>query len=356
VASSLSVDDITALHDDVRRCAEVAGLVYIDGEEAGLTRQRRGTGFSYSLAGRVISDRAVRARIAELAIPPAWTKVWISPDPDGHILATGLDDRGRKQYIYHPRWRTLRDLVNFYRLIMFAEALPKIRRYVNQQLRRRTLDRDRVIAAMIAILDATYIRIGNEVYAEENESFGLSTLTQQHVRLSGSRATLAFPAKSGRDADLVIESAPVVRLLRELVAVPGPRLFVVDGTTIDSDDVNAALLELCGEHLTAKDFRTWGGTLSAFTYLRARQQTERPLDKVALEAVDEAAHALGNTRTVARAHYVHPHVLETFTERTFAEYLQASRPRRTPLLEPDERALDAFLKALFAGEFSLRVA
>ncbi len=350
----MQASEINALHDDARRCAEVAGLVYVDGELPGIGRRRSGTGFSYSDAKKKrLTDAEVKARIAALAIPPAWKKVWICPDADGHILATGEDERGRKQYIYHPRWRMLRDLINFYRLIMFAQALPKIRKHYRAQLRRRTLDTERVVAGMIAILDATYIRIGNDVYAEENDSFGLSTLTAEHVTIAGHNVTLAFPAKSNKDALITITDAAIVRLIEQLIEQPGDRLFVVDGEIIDSDDVNKALLDVSGEHITAKDFRTWGGTLTAFTYLRARRHTERPVEKVAIEAVDEAAEALGNTRTVARAHYVHPHVLETFTEHTFEDYLQASKPARTPLLESDERALAAFLQTLFTTEFSL---
>ena len=350
----MKVDEINELHDDARRCAEVAGLVYVDGEVPGIGRRRAGTGFSYRDAGKKpLTDAEVKARIAALAIPPAWKKVWICPDADGHILATGEDERGRKQYIYHPRWRMLRDLINFYRLIMFAQALPKIRKHYRTQLRRRTLDRERAIAGMIAILDATYIRIGNEIYAEENDSFGLSTLTPKHLTLTGHNVTLAFPAKSNKDALITIEDASIARLLTDLTKLPGERLFVVDGEVIESDDVNRTLLAVSGEHITAKDFRTWGGTLTAFTYLRARRNSERPSEKLVLEAVDEAAGALGNTRTVARAHYVHPHVLETFTEHTFEDYLRASKPARTPLLESDERALAAFLQTLFTSEFSL---
>jgi DNA topoisomerase-1 len=350
----VDVKEINELHDDARRCAEVAGLVYVEGEAPGISRRRAGKGFSYQdVAKKRLTDAEVKARIVALAIPPAWQKVWICPDPDGHILATGEDERGRKQYIYHPKWRTIRDLINFYRLMMIAQALPKIRKHYRAQLRRRTLDTERVVAGMIAILDATYIRIGNDVYAEENDSFGLSTLTEQHVTIEGHNVTFAFPAKSNKDARITITDAAVVRLIEQLLAAPGERLFVVDGEVIDSDLVNKTLLRVSGEHITAKDFRTWGGTLTAFTYLRARRHTERPLEKVAVEAVDEAAEVLGNTRTVARAHYVHPHVLETFTEHSFEDYLKASKPARTPLLEPDERALAAFLQTLFTTEFSL---
>jgi DNA topoisomerase-1 len=295
---SLRLDQLTELHGDPRRCAELAGLVYVEGAPPGIRRRRRGTTFSYCDSTRAAVDPAVKLRCVELAVPPAWQQVWICADANGHILATGQDDRGRKQYIYHPRWRELRDVINAYRLLVLAQALPKIRAHVQTQLRRRTLDRDRVIAGMIRILDTAYLRIGNEVYAEENESFGLSTLTPQHVSVHRKHVVFAFPAKSGKDAEARIDDVRIARLVAELVETPHQRLFSVDGAPIDSSDVNAALREICGELVTAKDFRTWGGTLAAFTYLRERRDSDQKAAKVAVEAVDEAAETLRNTRAV----------------------------------------------------------
>jgi DNA topoisomerase I len=351
---SFTVDEINELHADVRRCAEVAGLTYITGEEPGMTRSRRGKGFSYrDPRNRPLTDTEVKSRILELAIPPAWRKVWICPEPDGHILATGEDDRGRKQYIYHPRWRAIRDMLNFYRLILFANHLSDIRSYTSEQLRRRTLNRDRVIAAMIRILDESYIRIGNEAYAEENDSYGLSTLTRRHVALHGDEISFSFPAKSGKAWDVSMTDRGVARVVAALLEQRSRRLFTVDGKPVGSAEVNHVLFEVTGEHITAKDFRTWGGTLAAFGYLEDRLNAERAREKVAIAAVDEAAETLGNTRTVARAHYVHPHVLETYTERTFGDYLARSKPRRLAGLEPDEQRLAGFLIELFDTEFSL---
>jgi len=352
----LDVTELVELHEDARRCAEVAGLLYVDVDQPGIRRQRRGKGFSYhgltddtgDHASAV--DAAVKTRIGELAIPPAWQHVWICADPNGHILATGQDDRGRKQYIYHPAWRELRDEINFYRLLVLAEALPKIRAHVQAQLRRRKLDRERTIAGMIGILDASYIRIGNETYAEENESFGLSTLTQQHVTVHSRSVTFDFPAKSGTNVAVRIDDARIVRLVRELLAAPHQRLFTVEGAPIDSADLNATLLAVCGEHITAKDFRTWGGTLAAFSYLREGHGADRAASKVAVEAVDEAADALHNTRAVARAHYVHPHLLRAYVDGSFEDYLRHSPPTHTPHLTPAERALQALLQSLFANE------
>ncbi|MCW2525347.1 MAG: topoisomerase [Pseudonocardiales bacterium] len=350
----LSLDEIGELHADNRRCAEVAGLVYVMGTEKGLRRKRAGKKFAYyDDKMRSLASAEVKARITELAIPPAWKKVWICPSEDGHILATGEDERGRKQYIYHPTWRAMRDMLNFYRLIQFSAHLGEIRDHVDAQLRRRSYDRDQVMAAMIRIIDICYIRIGNEKYAEENNSFGLSTLTRKHVRVSGSTVSMAFPAKSGKAWQVEIKDKGVARVITVLRAQRTPRLFTVDGHRIRSGDVNDRLLELTGTHLTAKNFRTWGGTLAAFTYLRNELDSQRSAEKIAVEAVDAAATTLGNTRSVARAHYVHPHVLETYTQHTFAEYLERAQPVKGKGLSRDERQLTAFLAELFEKEFSL---
>ena len=351
---ALTINEINQLHADNQRCAEVAGLVYVVNGEPGLSRRRSGKGFRYNdHENAPMSSVEVKARITALAIPPAWRKVWICPREDGHILATGEDERGRKQYIYHPTWRAMRDMLNFYRLIVFAAQLPKIRAYTEEQLRRRTVDRDQVIAAMIRIIELSFIRIGNEKYAEENNSFGLSTLQRRHVRVDGATVTMAFPAKSGKAWDVTITDKGVARVVKQLRAQRTKQLFTVDGRRIRSGEVNERLLHLTGEHLTAKNFRTWGGTLAAFTYLRNRLDSTRPAEKVAVEAVDSAAETLGNTRTVARAHYVHPHVLHTYTEHTFAEYLARAKPVRRPGLTKDERELTAFLTELFETEFEL---
>jgi DNA topoisomerase-1 len=351
---TLTVEQLNELHSDNRRCAELTGLVYIVGDEPGLHRTRSGKGFRYQDDRRApLSSAEVKTRIVELAIPPAWKKVWICPNEDGHILATGEDERGRKQYIYHPTWRAMRDMLNFYRLIVFSAHLAEIRRHTTVQLRRRTVDRDHVLAAMVRIIDLSFIRIGNEKYAEENNSYGLSTLTRKHVTVKGSTVTLAFPAKSGKAWNVTVTDKNVARVVRHLRAQHTERLFTVDGHRLKSGDVNALLAELTGEHLTAKSFRTWGGTLAAFTYLRARLDSNRPAEKLVVEAVDEAAETLGNTRTVARAHYVHPHVLLTYTEHTFGDYLARSKPKRIRGLTKDERALTAFLSELFNAEFSL---
>jgi DNA topoisomerase I len=341
---------ISELYEDAERCAKAAGLVYVATDEPGIARLRRGRGFSYREAdGSIVTAADVRARIAELAIPPAWRNVWICPSPDGHILATGEDDRGRKQYLYHPKWRALRDLLNSYRLIVVAEQLPTIRSHVSAQLRRRTFDRDRVLAAMVRIVDSSGIRIGSEVYAEENESFGLSTLTRRHAAVRGPRIEFDFPAKSGKRARIEVRDAQVAGVVRQLAEQRRRRLFTVDGKPIDAAEVNDLLHDLTGEHVTAKDFRTWRGTRIAFNYLRTHRDHDP--DAAVLAAVDLAAEELRNTRAVARDHYIHPHLLQTFTAGTFGDYLKAARRRPRPLLDPDEQSLLAFLRVLLAHEY-----
>src|SRR4051812_40069391 len=207
---------LRALLSDNEACAQAAGLHYVDNRGIGYVRLRCGRGFRYLDANGKAVDADTRSRIVALAIPPAWREVWVSPDWDAHLLATGVDDRGRRQYLYHDRWRGFRDLVNFYRLTETGRQLTGVRTEVDSQLRRRTLDRSRVVAAMLRMVDLTGIRIGNEVYAEENDTVGLCTLQKRHVRIDGTTLRLRFPAKSGRQADIVLQDAAVLRVVSAL--------------------------------------------------------------------------------------------------------------------------------------------
>jgi DNA topoisomerase-1 len=338
-------DRIAELYGDHERCASVAGLVYVTGEEPGIHRRRSGRGFRYTDArGRSVTDKALKTRIEELVIPPAWRNVWICPNDDGHIMAIGEDDRGRKQYIYHERWRDLRDQLNFYRLISFGEHLPEIRRHVASQLRRRTFDRDQVLAGMIRIIDTSGIRIGSEVYAEENDSFGLSTLTRKHITIRRDSVQLSFPSKSGHQAEVALHDRSVARLVDRLAQHRSRRLFTIDGRQLDAAEVNERLEQITGAHITAKDFRTWRGTLAAFSYLEGLRKVGSDPEPHLVAAADATAEALGNTRAVARAHYIHPHVLEAFADGTFKDQVRAGGAHRQPELSLDERRLFGFLK------------
>lgn len=342
--AGVSVADLVALYEDNERCASAVGLRYVLGDVPGLRRVRRGRGFSYVDAqGRPV-PREVRARIEALVIPPAWTDVWISLDDDAHLLATGQDDRGRKQYLYHERWREFRDLLNFYRLIDVGQRLPAVRAHVAEQMRRRTVDRDRVLATMLRIVDLCGLRVGSEAYADENDSYGLTTLTKKHVAVDGDRVHFCFPAKSGQQADVHLDDRPVATVLRALLAQPGRRLFAPGRKPVAADELNARLGGLAGAHVTAKDFRTWKGTVTAFSVLTRHLPPGPDAEQRVLAAVDAASEALGNTRAVARAHYVHPHVTGSYLDGSFADLQR--RPARITGLTLDERRLLPFLQAL----------
>jgi DNA topoisomerase-1 len=335
---------IARLYDDPQECARIASLRYVSPDEPGLTRIRRGRGFSYrDPHGATVVDVQVRQRIDRLAIPPAWRNVWICASEDGHLLAVGEDDRGRKQYVYHERWRSIRDQLNFYRLIGFGDALPVIRADVDKQLRRRTMDGDRVLAAMLRIIDRVGLRVGNEVYAEENESYGLTTLMKRHVEVRGSTTYFRFPGKSGKEADVALNDPGVARVVANLLQQRGRRLFTVDGAPVASEVINGRLAELTGAHLTAKDFRTWHGTTTVFRHLRAQLPADHDAETHVLAAIDAAALALNNTRAVARAHYVHPEVVDGYTSGELAAFLRGRRVRTGGWLDPDEQLLLGYL-------------
>ena len=350
---------IATLYDDPEECARLASLRYVSPDQPGMTRLRRGKGFTYRNAdGTTIVDVTIRDRIQKLAIPPAWRDVWICTWEDAHILAVGNDDRGRRQYIYHERWRSLRDQLNFYRLIGFGDALPTVRADVDKQLRRRAFDVDRVLGAMLRIIDLTGLRVGNEVYAEENESYGLTTLTKRHVQVHGDAIDFRFPAKSGKRAELTVRDAGAARVVETLLAQRSKRVFTVDGEPIESDDINARLASLTGAHLTAKDFRTWLGTATVFRHLRRYLPAGDDADQHVLAAIDAAALTLNNTRSVARSHYVHPDVVDGYTSGELAEFLAGRRMRATRWLDVDERLLLAYLSHCLeqrAGNLGLAV-
>lgn len=347
----ITVEQIVEMYEDAQRCAQAAGLRYVSPDEPGIRRIRRGRGFSYVDADGKSVAAQVRIRLQALAIPPAWQDVWICAYEDGHLLAIGTDERGRRQYRYHDNWRTFRDLLNFYRLVDLGPRLPKIRDAVAVQLRRRTIDRDHVLAAMIRIVDACGLRVGSEEYAEENASYGLSTLNKKHVRVDGGVVLFDFPAKSGKQARVSLPDRQVARVVTMLLQQPGRRLFSMAGSPITADELNRRLGELAGAKVTAKNFRTWHGTRVAFASLRKHlppPEDTATREQRVLNAVDAASDFLNNTRAVARGHYVHPHVIEAYLDGSFPELLALRRPPRAPGLDSDERALVGFLGTLLA--------
>jgi DNA topoisomerase IB len=308
--AEVSEEQLTAAHD--------AGLRYVGDDEPGYARRVFGDWFEYyDERGREIEDDGTIERIDRLAIPPAYTDVWICPDPRGHLQATGRDARGRKQYRYHPDWRQTRDHDKFSRIIAFGEKLSRLRRRLARDLALRGLPRDKVLALVVSVLAETLIRVGNHEYARQNNSFGLTTLRNRHVRFPRGAAIFEFRGKSGKDHVVEFEDEGLAKLLRRCQQLPGQKLFqYLDeaGTPrpIGSGDVNDYLREACGEAFTAKDFRTWGGTLAAIkSFVRnppPEGASERTLAALQNAAVKEVAKQLGNTPAVCRASYIHPAV------------------------------------------------
>ena len=283
----------------------------------GIRRQRRGKGFSYTGPdGKPITDRVTLRRIRSLVIPPAWTDVWICPNPDGHLQAVGRDARGRRQYRYHPRWRQVRDERKFDRSLAFAEALPRIRKAVEKDLSLAGLPRRKVVATVVRLLETTLARIGNTEYAKQNGSFGLTTLRTRHINLNGSEVRFRFRGKGGKEHDVSVREPSVARVIRHCVDLPGYELFQYideDGErrTIDSSDVNEYLREASGDDFTAKDFRTWAGTLLAARHLAGLEPLELGAHgkPSAVSAAQMVAEHLGNTPAICRKCYIPPAVL-----------------------------------------------
>jgi DNA topoisomerase IB len=299
----------------------VPGLRYVTDAEPGLRRRRAGKGFAYLRAnGRRVADAATRERIRALAIPPAWTDVWICADARGHVQATGRDARGRKQYRYHARWRATRDAGKFARLVEFGERLPALRRRLAKDLRRRGLPRAKVLAVAVELLAGTLIRVGNDEYARTNASFGLTTLRDRHVHFPGNgQARFRFRGKAGLEHEVAVDDARLTRLLRHCQQLPGQALLQYVGDdgkpkAIGSGDVNDYLRAAMGADFTAKDFRTWGGTLAAIVACvrtpRPRHGGERARAAALNAAVKCVAEQLRNTPAVCRGSYIHPAVLE----------------------------------------------
>jgi DNA topoisomerase-1 len=299
----------------------VPGLRYSNDRRPGITRHRAGRGFTYrDPAGLTIRDAGELSRIRSLAVPPAWTDVWISPVPNGHLQATGRDARGRKQYRYHARFRGRRETAKYERLIAVAKALPRIRARVDKDLARPGLDREKVLAAVVRLLELTLIRVGNDEYARLNRSFGLTTLRDRHASVRGSSVRFRFKGKSGKHHEVGLRDRRLAGIVRRCQDLPGQELFQYvgeDGEPVDiaSDDVNDYLREIAPD-VTAKDFRTWAGTVLAYRALRALDppESDRQASRNVVAAIRETADLLGNTPAVCRKAYVHPVVVEAYLD------------------------------------------
>jgi DNA topoisomerase-1 len=330
---------------DPQLAADAAGLRYVTADARGITRKRAGTGFSYAdTAGKAIRDRVVLDRIHKLAIPPAWTQVWICPQANGHLQATGLDARGRKQYRYNDEFRALRETAKFEHILVFAQTLPHIREQVAKDMARHGLPREKVLATVVHLLETTLVRVGNKDYAKANGSYGLTTLRDAHVDVTGGTLHFHFKGKSGKAWNLKISDRRVANIVRACQELPGQQVFEyldADGAVqgVDSAEVNAYLKEITGREITAKDFRTWFGTVAAAVALHARGAPA--LKKTAREVIGDVAARLGNTPAICRKCYIHPEVLSAYEGGELALRLRGNG--RKFALSAEEAAVYRFL-------------
>lgn len=331
--------------------ARLAGLRYSKNHEPGYRRQMRGKKVQYvDQAGRIVRNPQKLARFAALAIPPAWTEVWICKSEQGHLQATGRDARGRKQYRYHPQWRTTRDQLKYERIITFAQRLPRIRRRVDRDLRLPGLPREKVLAAVVRLLDCTHIRVGGEQYERDNGSYGLATIKDRHVAVRGPHMLIRFRGKLGKQREVQLNDARLAKIVRQCRDLPGQDLFQYQDEQravrdVTSLDVNDYLREISGDSFTAKDFRTWVATTLAIDSLLNCLETasQAAAKRNVNAALDVAAEQLGNTRAVCRKSYVHPGVLQAYLDGTLGQPRRAGRT--AGLLASEARAL-AVLKRL----------
>ncbi|MDL2357043.1 MAG: DNA topoisomerase IB [Pseudomonadota bacterium] len=337
-------------NSDPGAAAKSAGLRYVTDRMRGIARVADGARFAYVAAdGAPLTDAATLARIKSLAIPPAWTDVWICPLAHGHLQATGRDARGRKQYRYHPRWRSVRDEAKYERMLSFGKALPQIRAAVDAALALPGLPREKVLATIVRLLEVTMMRIGNEEYARTNHSFGLTTLRSRHVKVAGKAVEFRFRGKSGVFHTVRLEDRRLARIIARTRELPGQELFQYlddDGVrhTVDSADVNEYLRAISGEEYTAKDFRTWSGTVLAALALQqfAIADSEAQARKNIVRAIESVAARLGNTPTVCRKCYVHPAVIDAYLDGSIARVL--GERAALPALSPEEAAVLALLQ------------
>ena len=321
---------------DPAQSAKDAGLRYVSDSQPGISRKRQGKGFRYlDASGKAVRDKETLARIRSLVIPPAWNEVWICANPRGHLQVTGRDARGRKQSRYHPRWREVRDETKYEKMIAFGVALPAIREQVERDLALPGLPRPKILATIVRLMETTYIRVGNDEYARENHSYGLTTMRNRHVHVEGSTITFKFQGKSGIKHKVDLSDRRLARIIQRCQDIPGYELFQYmdsDGETraVDSSDVNDYLREISRQDFTAKDFRTWAGTLLACTSLRGFEEfeNEKQAKSNVVQTIKDVAGRLGNTPSVCRKCYVHPAVLECYFQGSFSTSFRKRVRRR----------------------------
>lgn len=356
-AIALTHKDYLKIDRDYQQAAIIADLVYVNDSLPGISRVKKGKGFSYVLANRSIQSKEELERIRKLAIPPAWQKVWICPVSNGHIQATGFDLRNRKQYKYHTLWHALRHETKFHRLYEFGRCLPKLRARIEEDMARKELCQEKVIALVVSLMERTYIRIGNSGYEKLYGSYGLTTLKDKHVSVNGGNISFCFKGKKGITHKITLENKRLAKAVRACRDIPGKELFQYyddSGTrrTIDSGMVNSYLKEAIGMDCTAKDFRTWAGSLHILWAFKSAGDalTITESKKKVVQALDYVSEKLGNTRTVCRKYYVHPVLISLYEENNLQSYLKGLEEIETPDdnsgLTNSERVLMKILKTL----------
>jgi DNA topoisomerase-1 len=355
--AELSHKEFLKIDKDYTKAAKMADLVYVSDKDPGITRQKKGTGFAYYLDGKQVKDEQTLERINKLVIPPAWTNVWICKKEDGHIQATGIDAKGRKQYRYHPHWNLLRNETKFHRLFEFGKILPSIRLKVEEDLSKKQLSEEKVLATVVSLMERTFIRVGNDDYEKLYGSYGLTTLKDKHVKVNGSTVQFSFKGKKGVYHNITLKNPKLARLVKQCRDIPGKELFQYfdsDGTrrSIDSGMVNQYIKEASGGDFTAKDFRTWAGTLHILQCFCSldNPETDAACKKNIVSALDEVSHKLGNTRTVCKKYYVHPGIIKLYEDRSLSKYLkeldEIEKDDHLTGLTSEERVLMKILKQL----------
>jgi len=353
----LSHKEFLKIDKDYSKAAKVADLVYVNDKDPGINRLKKGKGFVYIYDEKPLKRKAEIERIRKLAIPPAWTNVWICANSNGHIQATGFDIRGRKQYRYHSMWNVLRNETKFHRLYEFGKVLPSIRLKLEEDLVKKELTEEKVLATVVSLMERTSIRIGSEEYEKTNGSYGLTTLKDNHVKIEGDNMVFCFKGKKGIEHKIPLKNKRLARMVKQCRDIPGKELFQyydAEGNrkSIDSGMVNRYIKDASGGDFTAKDFRTWAGTLNIIRAFRSmgEAETDSECKKNILAALDEVSKQLGNTRTVCKKYYVHPGVIKLYEDKSLLKYLgeldKIEEPDDLAGLASEERVLMKILKQL----------
>lgn len=354
---NISHDEFVEITKDYSRAAEVAKLVYVSDKEQGIIRIKKDKGFSYKFKNGILKDKKQLERINKLVLPPAWENVWICYYDNGHLQATGYDARNRKQYRYHALWNTLRNETKFHRMYEFGKALPQLRLQVEEDMQLKELCERKVLATVISLMERTYIRVGNAEYEKANGSFGLTTLKDKHVKINGNEITFAFTGKRGIAHKISLHNKRLAKAVKDCRDIPGKELFQYytengERKSIDSTMLNNYIHDVTGADFSAKDFRTWAGSLQMLRSLKALEKADTASNRKSniVQALDEVSVKLGNTRTVCKKYYVHPGIIDLYDKDEISKYLKEldgiEEPDEKTGLTKDEKVLMKMLKEL----------